>query len=54
MKLTLSDEIDSIKERENSLKITNKLLEQSINEQKRANLDSLGSRVNLSNENNEI
>lgn len=42
MTQALNQEIDTLREREESLKKTNELLEQGLEEHKRANLDSYG------------
>jgi len=42
IKQALNQEIDALKERESALRKTNELLEQGLEEQKRANLDSYG------------
>lgn len=48
IKKALTDEIDSLKERERSLKSTNLLLQKGLEEQKRANLDNASAQKNQS------
>ena len=50
----LNDELESLKEREKSLKTTNDLLEKGLEEQKRANLDTSGKNADRTQERNLI